>query len=48
MFTPDHAPGHRVNIENIRLITAEARDQRVIDRAPKLQLPSQPFPEARS
>ena len=37
-------------IENIRLITAGAREQRVIDYCvcSEITLPSQPFPEARS
>jgi hypothetical protein len=41
VFTPGRAPGHRVNIGNIQSITAGAREQRVIDCAPKLHsLPS--------
>jgi hypothetical protein len=41
VFTPDRAPGRRVNIENVRLITAGTREQRVIDYALKLHsLPS--------
>jgi hypothetical protein len=40
---PDYAPGRRANIENIRLITAGARDQRVINNTPKLHFPFPAF-----